>query len=211
MKKIFILIFATVSLFANDFDLAIKDYEKGDYVKALNTFYMLAKNDDAKAQYNVGFIYANGLGVEKNLMLAQQWYEKAAKQGNGAAQYNLAQLYQEEGQKDAHAYEKAKYWYEKAIEAEIKDAYTNLGVMYLEGLGVEKNQNKAFGFFEKGASLGDGASQVNLAVLYAWGEGVTHDKMKAYEYLKKALQSGQSKAGEYLDLLCKESAWVCKN
>jgi len=55
------------------------DYEKGGYVKALNTFYILAKDYDAKAQYNIGFIYANELGTEKNFMLAQQWYEKVAK------------------------------------------------------------------------------------------------------------------------------------
>lgn len=97
MKYIFIFIIATLTLFANDFNQAVEDYKSGGYIKALNTFYTLAKKDDAKAQYNVGLIYANGKGVQKDLAKAKKWYEKAAKQGNGPAQYNLARLYHAAG------------------------------------------------------------------------------------------------------------------
>ena len=147
-KHIFILIFATViftplSLGANEFDQAVEDYNNGGYIKALNAFYSLAKEDNAKAQYNVGLIYANGLGVKRDVAEAQKWYEKAAKQGNAPAQYNLGQLYQSVGIQDPHAYEKAKYWYEKAVEGGLKEAYTNLGVFYFQGLGVEKDHQKA--------------------------------------------------------------------
>ena len=211
MKKIFILVVLSMGLCASDFNQAVEDYKSGNYIKALNTFYALAKEDDAKAQYNVGLLYANGLGVQKDLVEAQQWYERAAKQGNGAAQYNLAQIYHLEGRKDIHAYEKAKYWYEKAIEAGINEAYNNLGALYLEGLGLEKNEQKAFELCKIGSEKGDNAAKVNMAVLYAWGESVSHDKMKAYESLKNALKSGKSEAGDYLDKLCQESAWVCKN
>ena len=126
MKSLFILILATLSLGANEFDQAVEDYNNGGYIKALNAFYSLAKEDNAKAQYNVGLIYANGLGVKRDVGEAQKWYEKAAKQGNAAAQYNLAQLYQSAGVNNPHAYEKAKYWYEKAVEGGLKEAYNNL-------------------------------------------------------------------------------------
>lgn len=211
MKSIFIFIIATVSLFANDFNQAVEDYNSGGYIKALNTFYTLAKKDDAKAQYNVGLIYANGKGVQKDLAKAKKWYEKAAKQGNGPAQYNLAQLYHAEGESDDHGYEKAKYWYEKAVESGIMQAYNNLAALYIEGKGVKQDQQKAFELFQKAASMGDHSAQVNVAVLYAWGEDITHDKMKAYENFKKALIAGKSEASGYLDKLCKESAWVCQD
>ena len=211
MKYIFIFIAVTLSLFANDFNQAVKDYNSGGYIKALNTFYTLAKKDDAKAQYNVGLIYANGKGVQKDLAKAKKWYEKAAKQGNGPAQYNLAKLYHTAGETDAHGYEKARYWYEKAVEAGIMQAYNNLASLYMEGKGVKQDQKKAFELFQKAASMGDNSAQVNVAVLYAWGEGITHDKMKAYDNFKKALISGKSEASEYLDKLCAESAWVCQD
>lgn len=215
-KNIVIVLFVSlllsgVSVAEEAFDQAVEDYNNGGYIKALNTFYTLAKENNPKAQYNVGLIYANGLGVTKDVAEAQKWYEKAAKQGNAAAQYNLAQLYQASGSTNPHAYKKAKYWYEKAVENGLKEAYTNLGALYAEGIGVEKDVVKALTLFEKGAALGDSAAQVNAAILYAWGEGVKHDKMKAYDNLRKALKAGQSDASEHLDKLCIESAWVCKD
>ncbi len=211
LKRLLYVGLCTGLLYANEFSEAVEAYREGNYIQALNTFYKLAKEDDAKAQYNVGLFYAKGLGVQQDRAEAQKWYEKAAKQGNGAAQYNLAQLYHTEGLKDKYAYAKAKYWYEKAVEADIKEAYNNLGTLYLQGNGTPKDEQKAFELFRKGAAKGDSAAEVNAAILYAWGEEVTLDKMKAYEYLRKALKSGQSRASQYLDKLCQESAWVCKD
>ena len=133
MKKFTIFMIATLSLFANDFDKAVEDYKKGSYIQAINAFYVLAKEGDAQAQYNVAMMYANGKGGKKDLSYAMEWYEKAAKQGNAPAQYNLAQLHHNMGESDPHAYEKAKYWYEKAAEGEVMQAYNNLASLYMEG------------------------------------------------------------------------------
>ena len=211
MKYLSIFLIATLSLFANDFNQAVEDYNQGGYIKALNTFYTLAKKGDAKAQFNVALIYANGKGVQKDLSKARKWYEKAAKQDNPSAQYNLAQLYHMAGEDDPHGYEKARYWYEKAVESGVTEAYNNLAALYIDGKGVKKDQQKAFELFEKAAKMGDPAAQVNVGVLYAWGEDITNDKMKAYDNLKKALVAGKSEASGYLDKLCKESASVCQD
>ncbi len=212
MRTVFIGLCLTLNLWSNTFDEAVKDYNAGSYIKALNSFYALAKQGDAEAQFNVGMIYANGKGVKADLSEAMRWYEKAAKQENGAAQYNLAQIYYKKAQEgEPHAYEKAKYWYEKAINNHVKEAYNNLAALYMNGLGVEVNEKKAFELFAKAADLGDSEAQVNVAVMYAWGKNIKHDKMKAYENLKKALKDGKSEASEYLDKLCKESAWVCQD
>jgi TPR repeat protein len=53
-----------------------------------------AETGDAQAQYDVGYIYANGLnGVIKNTNKAFEWYSKSAEQGNGIAQYRLGYMY----------------------------------------------------------------------------------------------------------------------
>jgi TPR repeat protein len=212
MRIVLVGLCLTLSLWSNTFEQAVKDYNAGSYIKALNSFYALAKKGDVEAQFNVGMIYANGKGVKADISEAMRWYEKAAKQESGASQYNLAQIYYLKGQQgESHAYEKAKYWYEKAIINKVKEAYNNLASLYMDGLGVEKDETKAFELFAQAAELGDSEAQINVAVMYAWGEGVKHDKMKAYENLKKALKEGKSEASEYLDKLCKESAWVCKD
>ena len=52
-----------------------------------------AEQGDARAQTNLGLMYAIGQGVPQNHQEAASWYRKAAEQGNIAAQFNLALMY----------------------------------------------------------------------------------------------------------------------
>ena len=52
-----------------------------------------ANQGDALAQFNMGVMYYEGQGVNKNYVLARQWYEKAANQGRAAAQAALGWMY----------------------------------------------------------------------------------------------------------------------
>ncbi len=47
----------------------------------------------ADAQHNLGYCYANGMGVAKDYAKAAEWYRKSAEQGCAEAQYTLAELY----------------------------------------------------------------------------------------------------------------------
>ena len=51
-----------------------------------------AESGDVLAQYNLGWIYANGEGVVQNYEKAFEWYSKAANQGFAMAQYNRGLL-----------------------------------------------------------------------------------------------------------------------
>jgi len=211
MKFLWIIVLAT-GLWASEFDVAVTEYNQGNYIKALDAFYTLAKKGDPKAQFNVGLIYANGKGVNKDTYQAMEWYKKAAEQGNTAAQYNLAKLIaQRPDKEDPRAQKRVKYWYEKAAEVGQKEAINDLALLYLKGEGVEKNELKAFELFKKAAEMGDSAAQINVALMYAWGKGVPNDKIKAYKNLKKALSQGRTEASSYLERLCKESSWACQN
>ena len=210
-KAVWGLLFVAITLLGGEFDKAMEAYKRGSFIESLNGFYILAKNGDAKAQYNVGLMYANGQGSQKDLRKAMEWYEKAAQQDLASAQYNLATLYQAAGELDPHAYKKAAYWYEKAANNGVMQAFNNLAALYFKGNGVKKDPQKALMLFEKAAQMGDANAQLNCGIRYAWGEEETADKLKAYEYLQKALASGKREAGEYLEKLCKESSWVCQN
>ena len=65
-----------------------------------------------------------------------------------------------------------------------------LGMYYLSGEGVEKNEKKAFGCFERAAQAGIPAAQYNLAVLYRYGTGTEMDEEKALHWMTKAAQQG---------------------
>ncbi|UKI32728.1 MAG: sel1 repeat family protein [Lentisphaeria bacterium] len=53
----------------------------------------LLNRGDAKGQHNLGYCYANGLGVKQNHAEAVKWYRKAAEQGWAYSQFNLGNCY----------------------------------------------------------------------------------------------------------------------
>jgi len=72
-----------------DFQKGKTAYESRDYATALREWKPLAKQGDARAQYNLGRMYANGQGVPQNYKIAVKWWKLAAEQGNGAARRGL--------------------------------------------------------------------------------------------------------------------------
>ncbi len=76
-----------------DFQAGVNAYERGDYETALKEFRPLAEQGYASAQYNLGVMYDNGLGVPQDYREAAKWYRFAAEQGKVKAQSNLASMY----------------------------------------------------------------------------------------------------------------------
>ena len=61
---------------------------------ALQSLQAAANNGDANAQYELGFLYAQGQGVPRDDAQAASWWRKAADQGADFAQYGLGLMYQ---------------------------------------------------------------------------------------------------------------------
>lgn len=55
--------------------------------------YTAALRGDREAQFLTGIIYNQGIGIEQNLSVAAQWFEKSAQQGHVDAQYNIGLMY----------------------------------------------------------------------------------------------------------------------
>ncbi|MDR0565346.1 MAG: SEL1-like repeat protein [Azoarcus sp.] len=60
-----------------------------DYAKALKWYLKLAEQNDLNAQYNVGILYAKGLGTEQNLAEAKKWLKKTVASGHTDAKKAL--------------------------------------------------------------------------------------------------------------------------
>jgi len=76
-----------------DWDDGVAAYAAGDYATAYREWFLIAERGDAKAQYNLGVIHANGKGVPKNYAEAVKWYRKAAEYGHAGAQFGLGSGY----------------------------------------------------------------------------------------------------------------------
>lgn len=76
------------------FDEGMIAYKHLDYKTALHEWLPLAEQNNARAQSNIGLMYANGRGVALNYSVAAIWLRKSAEQGNPDAQFLLGAMYE---------------------------------------------------------------------------------------------------------------------
>ena len=79
-------------------------------VRSLNFFRMAAEQGNPEAQFELGQMHAQGLGITQQFEAAADWYLLAAKQGHAKAQFHLGFLYSH-GQGVRQDYAKAYQWY----------------------------------------------------------------------------------------------------
>lgn len=147
-----------------------------------------AKKGDPEAQCDLGDMYRDGKGVEKDFAQAEFWYQKAADQNSARGQFKMGILYSGNGKEIDYA--KAMSWYLKAAEQGYTKAQSSLGIMYHDGLGVHVDYAKALQWYYKAAAAGDWLAQNNLGVMYSRGQGVELDREKAVYWYSKAAAQG---------------------
>ena len=82
-KLILILLFLLITkLSFADFETGLKAFNNGEYKAALNDWKPLAEEGVSNAQYNVGLMYHNGLGVTQDYNEAFKWLLMSSEQGN---------------------------------------------------------------------------------------------------------------------------------
>jgi uncharacterized protein len=75
--------------------------------------------------------------------------------------------------------------------------------MYLEGLHVKRNRNKARALFEKSAASSFTLAKYALGAVYEDGLGVKKDKRKAMRFYKFAAADGDAEAQKAVKRLSK--------
>lgn len=101
--------------------LSLSQMAQADNVPHFQETLQAAEQGDAKAQFNLGGMYAEGKGIPQDYKQAVQWYRKAAEQGEALAQFNLgAMYYNGEGVPQNMAI--AKKWFSRACNNGFKKA-----------------------------------------------------------------------------------------
>lgn len=140
-------------------------------------------------------------------------FQKAAKQGHGNAQYQLAKLYKQ-GIGVKQNDQMHRQWLAKAADAGVRSAIRDLEVLqahrvpvtskdatkdpdklyalamkYYNGEGVPMDQGKAASLLTEAANQNQADAQYQLGVMYRAGIGVAKDYDKAKHWLQKAYQN----------------------
>ena len=159
----------------------------------------------ADASCELGLLFS--LNDEKG---SAEFHRIGAEQGSRISQYYYGILAFKKGD-----YEEAAKWLQKSVEQGFYPAMLNLGILYDQGMGVEKDYVKALQLFRKVADLQDFREQIsvilryysdklftsipsmaqfNLGLAYLNGYGVEKNLEEAKKWLRRSADGGYEEA-----------------
>jgi TPR repeat protein len=138
---------------ANDLELGMQALENGYVRRAIELWTPLAEQGDAEAQFGLGVIYNDAVGVPRDYTEANYWFLRAAEQGYAPAQFNLGNAYKNATGFSADA-GMAVIWWRKAAQQDFAPAQFNLGTALLEGAGAPRDAAAGLEWYRRAAANG---------------------------------------------------------
>lgn len=121
--------------------------------------------------------------------------------GVAEAQHDLAAIYTAGRGGVTQNFEKAAFWFREAADNDIANAAYNLGVLYHQGLGVEKDLDHAIYWYRDAAALGHPEAQYNLGIAHIEGIGTEYNAPLAAAFFESAANAGVVEAAYNLGLI----------
>ena len=111
---------------------------------------------------------------------------------------------------DARDYTGALHWWKLAADQGEACAQCNLGTLYLNGEGVQKDTAEAVQWFRLAANQGLARGQVNLGAMHANGTGVAKDHVQALALFSLAANQPEND-GRHGDVKHKQAKELASN
>lgn len=179
---------------------ALSFYEEKNYEAAFDLFKLVAENtDNSKAQYNLGSLYAQGLGTKQNYVEAAYWFNRAFQNGEEGADKLTTKCLLDYAntvlrtKKAKEVYEKLSAFAKCVYSAEngsviVRKNLLELGTYYFNN---KKDYAMAAKLFRAGAEYeNDAWCQNYLAVLYNAGTGVDKNDLASLYWFDRASEQG---------------------
>ncbi|GBC17272.2 kinase-like domain-containing protein [Rhizophagus irregularis DAOM 181602=DAOM 197198] len=159
-----------------------------------NIFNWLIKNQSNNPQYIffLGFLYYNGIIVDKDNDEAFKLFSKASEDNYNIAQVYLSKCYQTGVGTEINS-DLAINCLNNSIKNNSICGQLYLGNLYEDGKGTNVDLNKAFYWYERAANHGNLSALYHLGECYEFGDGIEKDEIKAFELYKKSAEQ------EYVD------------
>ncbi len=179
---------------------AYEAFLNGRYEEAIAMWLPLANAGDAAAQFNMGVMYANGLGVDRDMGVAMDWWSAAARQLHVRAAHNLALAMlagePHDGSNDGEPPDTTAVlrYLKIGADAGYPNSEYTLGKLYAEGVGVEKDPRRAAELFLSASIKGFAKAQYNLGKIYRDGTGMKADSGLSLFWFAEAAERGHPRA-----------------
>ncbi|WP_373767604.1 tetratricopeptide repeat protein [Glaesserella sp.] len=178
-----------------------------DFATALKIWQPYADRGNKRAQNNLGMMYLDGLGVEKDWDKAKALFEQSAAQGLPQAQYQLGLMlfFGKNGlsygrdadhkpvldEQTRSNMDKALKLFEQSAEQGFPLAQRELADMYYLGEPTfpTSDKAKALYWYEKAAEQKEPISMGMAASLLLEGDGVARNCEKGLDWLNKAMEA----------------------
>lgn len=145
-----------------------------------------ARSGNGRAARSIARIYMAGDLVEKDMQIAQQWFENAVSSGDAAAMHDLAFIKLDENGQNSDP-KRIIELLRNSASLGYSGAMTALGRLHLkEQFGLEKEQS--IEWFSKGAASGHPGAMEEVARLYFDGDLVGRDLEKARDFATRGMQ-----------------------
>lgn len=167
-----------------------------DGAKSIELLEKAYQKGEGEATGAIGWTYLNGKGVETNIPKGIEWLQKGVKIGESGSMYLLAMVYSSDDPnlQKYHNPQEALSLLEKSASIGNSDARIALATWYDSGTNVNKDHQKAFGFFQLADKYGNAEGTRNLAICYKNGEGCEKDLVMAEKLYIKAADKGNVSA-----------------
>ena len=142
----------------SNYEIGVQAFKDGDYRAAFDAWSLGAYEENPEAQYNLGVLYLEGRGVERDLEQARNWFLKAANKNQIEAQYNLGHMALSGlgMEKDTN---EALRWWQKASTGGYPQAQFNYGRALYLGIGGKQDITEGLRLIRLAASQQDKRAQ----------------------------------------------------
>lgn len=167
------------------------------YNEAMELYKLAICKNVGLAYHDLGALYYNGLGVDRDYVKAIEIYQKAMDMGIGCGFNSMGIMYRD-GLGLKKNYVKAIELFEIAASLKCYNAYINLAQMYIDGRDLPQNYVKAKDFLERAIKKNIPLGYFNLGVMYHNGWGMKKDYNEAKKMYEKSINMNCNNA--YLNL-----------
>jgi TPR repeat protein len=190
------------TVYKNAYQKALTEKNYSQAAKALEK---ITKNNPAAVnEFDLGALYYSKLTtVANHQSIAFGWYLKAAKQGLGTAESNVARMYFY-GIGTTKNLQQSVYWAKRALKAGFPEVTAAIGTCYLMGNGqcAPPKPKQAEKALTAAADYGDTQAAALLASLYFSGkDNFPQDSTKAAFWAKRAAAKNNAQAEFILSAL----------